>query len=1202
MNCFPRCASNQQPPPTQRRSSRLAGNNANLMCIPNYKPGLEVVWKAAHEKDNTSAEFAEMPLSPMAEHKTFEAPQPVQPHSAPSGGPHPFSSSELDAGFEASNYPYRHGTRVPNSKDDFERNKNGKLNLPAPHDNKAWNELDDFLGDILPKRFTNSWIRRTPSSQLATIFDDFIYEFLKEHCGLVEPKEATQPPRVTKHKGLENLRQKKQNCKKALKSLRKDGFDENSEPIIALKQTWQKLLKDHNKLRRAVHYKKHARAKKFAKCQFNKDRIGFAKKLFSGQRKSGTPTFSKDQAELYFGNMYHDKERSADFSPLEGMKRPPLPNHAFNLRPPTLREFRAALLGKRNGAAPGLNSLTYLIYKKCPSILRVLHRICTHVYKTKQVPDDWAAAYVVLLQKTEILHLPEEFRPIAITNTAGKIFFSIISDRLQKFMVKNNYIKTSMQKGFLFGVPGCIEHSFALFEALRKVKGDTRAIVLSWIDLANAYGSVRHNLIQFALNWYHVPEHIQGLIFNYYEKLCASVTTKDWSTKFFSFDIGLFQGCVLSTILFDCVFNLLLDFLSPLEADHAVDIGGPKAFLKAYADDLNLVTRTPEGHQLVLNEVDRWLRWTGTMQAKPKKCVCLAFRQFRKDAPPSKFKKISETIYSAYDPMLVIGGQRMSFILQDHTFKGSHFKFLGRWMCLTLKESDTKRVFQNKFKELMGIVENSLLDGFMKLWIYQHFLLGMLSWPLLIQDFNHDFVKTQIARPCGVFLRRWAGVFAKIEQGCLYRRKERFGLGLTSLTTYFEKLQVIKFHLLKNSSDPHIAALYELRRKREESQLTIWRPTQLLEKVHSMTEFDLKFQHSDPGDKRGLGHGLFTHSKVSLASHRERCTLNVQRLADEELEAHSLDLGMQGVWLNWEQGTFPFDLSWDNLIMGPGSRVVSFVLNATHNSVMTPDLRHICGYINDPVCNLCSGGERPTATLHHIIAGCNHSLADHRYTWRHDSVILTLLQSIQPVIMKHNANPPKHTSVPNIRCSFVPAGKARKQPKRTSVHQSLLGTATDWKLLVDFRHMHYLFPPHIFPTKERPDILLYSNGLKIVIFGELTCPAEEGILEARLRKQATYSALTEGIRANNWTVHDLTLEVGARGFVARSTFNFLRKIGFSPAAAKYTCRQVSEVAARCSYAIYLQHNEKFWNSSRTLVVPRACKDPVVEPDPSLRET
>ena len=120
-------------------------------------------------------------------------------------------------------------------------------------------------------------------------------------------------------------------------------------------------------------------------------------------------------------------------------------------------------------------------------------------------------------------------------------------------MVKNEYIKTSTQKGFLFGVPGCVEHSFALFEALRKAQLEKRAFVISWIDLANAYGSVKHNLIQFALNWYHVPLSIQRLIFDYYEKLCAKITTNKWDTKFFSFDIGLFQGCVLSTILFDCL-------------------------------------------------------------------------------------------------------------------------------------------------------------------------------------------------------------------------------------------------------------------------------------------------------------------------------------------------------------------------------------------------------------------------------------------------------------------------------------------------------------------------------------------------------------------------------------------------------------------------------------------------------------------------
>ena len=93
-------------------------------------------------------------------------------------------------------------------------------------------------------------------------------------------------------------------------------------------------------------------------------------------------------------------------------------------------------------------------------------------------------------------------------------------------MVKNNYIKIIIQKGFLFGVPGCVEHSFSLWEAIREAKDEPRVIVLSWLDLANAFGSVMHNLIQFALNWYHVPLAIQQLIFDYYEKLRAKVTTK----------------------------------------------------------------------------------------------------------------------------------------------------------------------------------------------------------------------------------------------------------------------------------------------------------------------------------------------------------------------------------------------------------------------------------------------------------------------------------------------------------------------------------------------------------------------------------------------------------------------------------------------------------------------------------------------------
>jgi len=201
-------------------------------------------------------------------------------------------------------------------------------------------------------------------------------------------------------------------------------------------------------------------------------------------------------------------------------------------------------------------------------------------------------AYIILLSKSHDHSQVSEFRPIAIASAVGKIFFSVLSDRLQFFMIKNCYISREIQKGFLSGVAGCIEHTFALLEAQRDAKNSHRQIVLTWLDLANAYGSVRHNLIQFALNWYHVPKPVQEMIFDYYEKLCAMVTTNDWSTGFFLFDIGLFQGCVLSTILFDCVFQLLLDFLKPKSRLGYEFKSTPtvSTFLKAYAHDFTLST------------------------------------------------------------------------------------------------------------------------------------------------------------------------------------------------------------------------------------------------------------------------------------------------------------------------------------------------------------------------------------------------------------------------------------------------------------------------------------------------------------------------------------------------------------------------------------------------------------------------------------
>ena len=114
--------------------------------------------------------------------------------------------------------------------------------------------------------------------------------------------------------------------------------------------------------------------------------------------------------------------------------------------------------------------------------------------------------------------------------------------------------------------------------------------------------------------------------------------------------------------------------------------------------------------------------------------------------------------------------------------------------------------------------------------------------------------------------------------------------------------------------------------------------------------------------------------------------------------------------------------------------------------------------------------------------------------------------------------------------------------------------------------------------------------LRVVILIELTCPAEEGIAEAATRKELRYKPLKAEIedktRKYPWTAHLLTIEAGARGFVANSMKAFLKKVGFSNKQACRVCKDISEVTARCSYGIWLMRDNKCWNSSRQLVVPQ----------------
>ena len=117
--------------------------------------------------------------------------------------------------------------------------------------------------------------------------------------------------------------------------------------------------------------------------------------------------------------------------------------------------------------------------------------------------------------------------------------------------------------------------------------------------------------------------------------------------------------------------------------------------------------------QLVVNLIVTWLKWTDTMRGEPSKCISLGFKLFDKRIKNKFFTPLQETIYSPFDPkIVVVVGQLMKFIVdpvEKKPFKAKHFKFLGRWLNPLLNETVIKEKIKTSLLKDMDLIQNSKL-------------------------------------------------------------------------------------------------------------------------------------------------------------------------------------------------------------------------------------------------------------------------------------------------------------------------------------------------------------------------------------------------------------------------------------------------------------------------------------------------------------
>ena len=118
--------------------------------------------------------------------------------------------------------------------------------------------------------------------------------------------------------------------------------------------------------------------------------------------------------------------------------------------------------------------------------------------------------------------------------------------RLTSFLTGNSYIVTSVQKGGVPGFSGCVEHTSAITQLIHDAKKGWKDLTVVWLDLANAYGSIPHQLIyKEALQHYHVDGHIQNIITSDLDGIQLRFTVGDQLTRWQKLEKGIVTGCTV---------------------------------------------------------------------------------------------------------------------------------------------------------------------------------------------------------------------------------------------------------------------------------------------------------------------------------------------------------------------------------------------------------------------------------------------------------------------------------------------------------------------------------------------------------------------------------------------------------------------------------------------------------------------------------
>lgn len=409
-----------------------------------------------------------------------------------------------------------------------------------------------------------------------------------------------------------------------------NDFEECLDKYIQFSQEYVKIKKPKNNSQNSSN-KIDIKDPSSVQRLYRRNRRRAAREILNGSSSACNVSHAKLKEKFYDENNIPFDE--SIYTPGTSLPEPP------DYAPITASEVRNKIK-KCENTAPGHDRLTYNHWKGVDPDCRALAQIFNICMKAKKIPSSWKTSTTIFIPKDGDPNEAENWRPIALSCTLYKLFTSIISSRLSKWLEEHELLSPH-QKGFR-PFDGTLENNYLLSYRIKQAKRKKKELFILLIDIKNAFGSIPHRIITAALNAIGVGNDYCDLISDIYSELKTHLLTAEGLSDLVDILCGVKQGCALSSLLFILALDPLLKRLQRnRDSIHTL----------SYADDMGVIE---DNLQDLMDSIQALVDCAARigLSINPKKCFSLHIAADHQHTIPTEIK-INDTPINILDDLNV---------------------------------------------------------------------------------------------------------------------------------------------------------------------------------------------------------------------------------------------------------------------------------------------------------------------------------------------------------------------------------------------------------------------------------------------------------------------------------------------------------------------------------------------------------------------